>query len=299
MAGRAQLQDRLFHDPGHFGLQKAAQSGAGRAEIQGGHRLLIGQQGLLLVLYLGGEFAEDAEDLALFLLLQQLEFVVQRHHGLGLDEEGGAAAALALHDPGHVRGGAFAHGEDIAVVAAGDEFVLEIALEAGIAQHPLHGLHNPALKGGLAFADAGQFRRRGIQHLALGIEHAVEALADPVQGGDLQPEAAQGGEGFQGGGGGGDPTGQAGVEPDEAEFLVGKEGILGFAEEGAEVGQIAEVLFQAVFQTFLKLTHQAQRGLDDPPFGQGGKAGGEVLSQLAVAARGHLFRQPGVFQVRV
>ncbi|OQB89158.1 MAG: hypothetical protein BWX83_01209 [Candidatus Cloacimonetes bacterium ADurb.Bin117] len=299
MAGRGELQDGLFQDSGHFGFQGAAEPGAGIAEIQGGHRLLIGQQDLFLGFYLGCEFAENAEDFTLFFLPEQLELIIERHHGLGLDEEGGAASTLALHDAGHVGGSAFAHGEDIAVVASGYEFILEIAFEAGVAQHSLHGLHDPALKRSLAFADARKLRRGGIKHLALGIENAVETLANPIQGGDFQPEAAQGGKGFQGGGRGGYPTGKAGVEPNEMKFLVGKEGILGFAEEGAKVGQVAEILFQAVFQAFLKLAHQAQRGLDGLFIGQGRESGSEVLSQLAVAADGHLFRQPGVFQVRV
>ena len=112
--------------------------------------------------YAAGKLRQNALDFALLFGHPLLEVVANFHHGHGLDKQRGAAAGLIVHQSGHKLPAFRAHGNDIAPVAHGDDGILQIFLQAGIADISVEPLAHFVVERADVAANVVQFRRGAV-----------------------------------------------------------------------------------------------------------------------------------------
>ena len=125
VAGLPQVQAAL-HDSGGAGPHPVGQLGPGEDHIQKDEQIVVLSDIVLELCALGGQLRKDALNLLLLPGLELLEFVVGLHHPHGLDEEGGPGGGHVVHQAGHVVLVLRLDGHHEAVVALGDDGLLEI-----------------------------------------------------------------------------------------------------------------------------------------------------------------------------
>ena len=125
VAGLPQVQAAL-HDSGGAGPHPVGQLGPGEDHIQKDEQIVVLSDIVLELCALGGQLRKDALNLLLLPGLELLEFVVGLHHPHGLYEEGGPGGGHVVHQAGHVVLVLRLDGHHEAVVALGDDGLLEI-----------------------------------------------------------------------------------------------------------------------------------------------------------------------------
>ena len=190
---------------GGNGVHLPAEQPLGKGEVQLGQQLHILLELLGIGGHLGGEGRQDALDLLLFLGLPLLELVAHLHHHHGLHKHRGAAGGLVMHQAGNTGAVLRLHRQHIAVVAHGDNGVLQILLVGGGADHGVEALLHPFGGAAQVAADIGQLHGGPVGDLVLGdnggcdvVLQVAEGAQQPglfLQAGGILPVGDQGGPG--------------------------------------------------------------------------------------------------------
>ena len=125
VAGLAQVE-ALLRDFGRAGAHPVGQLGLGEDHVQEDEQAVVLGDVLPELGAVGGQLRQDALDLLLLPGLELLELVVGLHHPHGLDEEGGAGGGHVVDQAGHVVFVLRLHRHHEAVVALGDDGLLEV-----------------------------------------------------------------------------------------------------------------------------------------------------------------------------
>lgn len=151
---------------------REARLGEGEVEVAE-DAAVLGERPAVLV-DLGGQVAQDALDLLLLGERQLLDVVVELDDGHRLDEERRARGRLVVDDAREARAVLLLDGDDVALVAHGDDGVLEEFLVLGIVEDARDALLDVRLGGVELAADAPQLDARVLAHGAVLVDGVVE-----------------------------------------------------------------------------------------------------------------------------
>ena len=123
---------------------------------------------------LAGQPPQHPLDLPGGLELRLLELVVEPDHALGFDEQGRAAVRRVVDDAAHPAAHVGPHGQDIAIVADGDEVIGERRADVVVAQHPVESLAQVAREPRALGARVAERGRGAFAHLAARVDAALD-----------------------------------------------------------------------------------------------------------------------------
>ena len=130
------------------------------------------------------QLAQDAADFLFFGQLRLAPLVVQLYHRQRLDEQGGAAARLIVHQPGYPALELGAQRNDVAPLALGDDRFLQVGLVRARGHDPLQAFQQAAMRLAQLPADASERIAGAVQHLAALVDAAANLVDDVLWHGD-------------------------------------------------------------------------------------------------------------------
>ena len=237
------------------------------------------------------EFSQDAAFFIAFVELELAVFVVQVYHAEGFDKKRRTGGGLVVDDGFDFAFEVRAEGDDVTTITGGDEVVLEVGGDVGVAQHALHPGEQAVVDDAEFAADLGE--------AGGGVVVDVAALGDDF--GDGINQAGRLGEAAGDFGEGGELV--LGAFKETGEFAGGDEGVFDIHDfrDGEDdtaqggFGLLADVVCAADGGVGTGFEQAAGFGRFGLPAARGGEVGGGVEGAREVfrAAEGAAFGEPG------
>ena len=139
----------------------------GENKVQFSHDLKIGFDLRGISTDQTGKTGQNAMDFRFFLTAQFSEIVVQVKNRHGLDKQRSAAGALVVNETGHLIAVLLLYGNNIAVIAYGDDIFLQILILIGIFQQVIQFFTDAVVGTADLAADIRQFGRCAVQNFTV------------------------------------------------------------------------------------------------------------------------------------